>query len=139
MSNWFGRKLTGFINDQFLFAFYSRIVSNDFFSELSTSVKTQQYDQTKSDIAKSGNRKLYFDTHAVVQLLEDSGQISLCLIFCVFSLLYDVLCVVIEKICIYRFVLQQFSLKQSMCLSSPKCCVSFFQLLQPSRQRSLSG
>ncbi|XP_057192899.1 mitochondrial calcium uniporter regulator 1 isoform X2 [Triplophysa rosa] len=41
--------------------------------ELSTSVKTLQYDQTKSDIAKSGNRKLYFDTHAVVQLLEDSA------------------------------------------------------------------
>ncbi|XP_056605102.1 mitochondrial calcium uniporter regulator 1 [Triplophysa dalaica] len=43
------------------------------FKELSTSVKTLQYDQTKSDIAKSGNRKLYFDTHAVVQLLEDSA------------------------------------------------------------------
>lgn len=41
--------------------------------ELSTSVQTLQYDQTKSDITKSRNRKLFFDTHAMVQLLEDSG------------------------------------------------------------------
>lgn len=79
-------------------------VSNDLFLELSTSVRTLQYDQTKSDIAKSGNRKLYFDTHAVVQLLEDSGEISLFLIWLFFFIQFVkwvyVLCVVIEK----RFV-----------------------------------
>uniref|UniRef100_A0A672JYV6 Uncharacterized protein n=1 Tax=Sinocyclocheilus grahami TaxID=75366 RepID=A0A672JYV6_SINGR len=31
------------------------------------------YDLKKSDIAKSGNRKLFFDTHAIVHLLEESG------------------------------------------------------------------
>ncbi|XP_067258246.1 mitochondrial calcium uniporter regulator 1 [Chanodichthys erythropterus] len=41
--------------------------------ELSTSVRTLQYDLKKSDISKSGNRKLFFDTHAMVQLLEESG------------------------------------------------------------------
>ncbi|XP_050970785.1 mitochondrial calcium uniporter regulator 1 isoform X1 [Labeo rohita] len=44
--------------------------------ELSTSVKTLQYDLKRSDIAKSGNRKLFFDTHAMVQLLEESGFIT---------------------------------------------------------------
>uniref|UniRef100_A0A671SU46 Uncharacterized protein n=1 Tax=Sinocyclocheilus anshuiensis TaxID=1608454 RepID=A0A671SU46_9TELE len=41
--------------------------------ELSTSVKTLQYDLKQSDIAKSGNRKLFFDTRAMVHLLEESG------------------------------------------------------------------
>ncbi|XP_051559785.1 mitochondrial calcium uniporter regulator 1 isoform X1 [Myxocyprinus asiaticus] len=41
--------------------------------ELSTSVQTLQYDLKNSDITKSGNRKLFFDTHAMVQLLEGSG------------------------------------------------------------------
>ncbi|XP_060787726.1 LOW QUALITY PROTEIN: mitochondrial calcium uniporter regulator 1 [Neoarius graeffei] len=41
--------------------------------ELSTSVKVMQYDLTKSDLAKSGYRKLLFDTHAMTQLLEESG------------------------------------------------------------------
>ncbi|XP_051572868.1 mitochondrial calcium uniporter regulator 1-like isoform X2 [Myxocyprinus asiaticus] len=41
--------------------------------ELSRSVQTLQYDLKKSDITKSGNRKLFFDTHAMVQLLEGSG------------------------------------------------------------------
>ncbi|XP_053365129.1 mitochondrial calcium uniporter regulator 1 isoform X1 [Clarias gariepinus] len=36
--------------------------------ELSTSSKVMQY-----DLAKSGHRKLLFDTHAMVQLLEESG------------------------------------------------------------------
>lgn len=49
--------------------------------ELSISVKTLQYDLKKSDITKSCNRKLFFDTHAMVQLLEESGEIS-CLCFC---------------------------------------------------------
>ncbi|XP_043100525.1 mitochondrial calcium uniporter regulator 1 [Puntigrus tetrazona] len=44
--------------------------------ELSTSVKTLQYDMKKSDITKSGNRKLFFDTHATVQLLEKNGFIT---------------------------------------------------------------
>ncbi|RXN17345.1 diphthamide biosynthesis 2 [Labeo rohita] len=47
-----------------------------FCSQLSTSVKTLQYDLKRSDIAKSGNRKLFFDTHAMVQLLEESGFIT---------------------------------------------------------------
>lgn len=43
--------------------------------ELSTSVKTL-HDLKKSDITKSGNRKLFFDTHAMVQLLEESGFVT---------------------------------------------------------------
>lgn len=43
-----------------------------FARDLSTSVKALQYD-LKTDITRSGNRKLYFDTHAVVRLLEENG------------------------------------------------------------------
>ncbi len=60
---------------------HSLIVPIVFISELSISVKTLQYDLKKSDITKSCNRKLFFDTHAMVQLLEESGEIS-CLCFC---------------------------------------------------------
>ncbi|KAG7330000.1 hypothetical protein KOW79_006222 [Hemibagrus wyckioides] len=41
--------------------------------ELSTSVKVMQYDLTRSDLAKYGHRTLLFDTHAMVQLLEERG------------------------------------------------------------------
>ncbi|XP_026791940.1 mitochondrial calcium uniporter regulator 1 isoform X1 [Pangasianodon hypophthalmus] len=41
--------------------------------ELSTSIKVMQYDLTRSDLAKSGHRKLLFDTHAMIQLLEERG------------------------------------------------------------------
>ncbi|XP_064186855.1 mitochondrial calcium uniporter regulator 1 [Anguilla rostrata] len=41
--------------------------------ELSTSIKALQYDLKKMDVAKSENRKFFFDTHAVVRLLEDNG------------------------------------------------------------------
>ncbi|KAF4089751.1 hypothetical protein AMELA_G00069710 [Ameiurus melas] len=41
--------------------------------ELSTSIKEMQYDLTRSDLAKSGHRRLLFDTHAMIQLLEESG------------------------------------------------------------------
>ncbi|XP_069554085.1 mitochondrial calcium uniporter regulator 1 [Brachyistius frenatus] len=40
--------------------------------ELSTSTKTFQYD-LKPDVPKSQGRKLFFDTHAVVRLLEENG------------------------------------------------------------------
>ncbi|XP_071387720.1 mitochondrial calcium uniporter regulator 1 [Centroberyx affinis] len=43
-----------------------------FVRELSTSIKALQYD-LKADMPKSGNRKLFFDTHAVVRLLEENG------------------------------------------------------------------
>lgn len=48
-------------------------VSHRVFRELSTSAQALQYDVKRSDMAKSGNRKLFFDTHAMVQLLEESG------------------------------------------------------------------
>ncbi|XP_012670571.1 mitochondrial calcium uniporter regulator 1 [Clupea harengus] len=41
--------------------------------ELSTSIKSLQYDLRKTDMVKSVNRKLLFDTHAIVRLLEESG------------------------------------------------------------------
>ncbi|XP_076146805.1 mitochondrial calcium uniporter regulator 1 [Alosa pseudoharengus] len=41
--------------------------------ELSTSMTFLQYDVRKTDMVKSGNRKLFFDTHAIVRLLEDNG------------------------------------------------------------------
>ncbi|XP_017328432.1 mitochondrial calcium uniporter regulator 1 [Ictalurus punctatus] len=41
--------------------------------ELSTSIKVMQYDLMRSDLAKSGHRRLLFDTHAMIQLLEESG------------------------------------------------------------------
>uniref|UniRef100_A0A673XC46 Mitochondrial calcium uniporter regulator 1 n=1 Tax=Salmo trutta TaxID=8032 RepID=A0A673XC46_SALTR len=41
-----------------------------FVRELSTSIL--QY-ELKTDMTKSGNRRLYFDTHALVRLLEDNG------------------------------------------------------------------
>ncbi|XP_036377251.1 mitochondrial calcium uniporter regulator 1 [Megalops cyprinoides] len=41
--------------------------------ELSTSVKVLQYDLKRADTTKSENRKFFFDTHAVVQLLEENG------------------------------------------------------------------
>ncbi|KAL2085635.1 hypothetical protein ACEWY4_018955 [Coilia grayii] len=41
--------------------------------DLSTSIKSLQYDLRKTDMVKSGNRKLFFDTHAIVRLLEESG------------------------------------------------------------------
>lgn len=41
--------------------------------ELSTSLKSLQYDLRKTDMVKSGNRKLFFDTHAIVRLLEQNG------------------------------------------------------------------
>ncbi|XP_062850060.1 mitochondrial calcium uniporter regulator 1 [Trichomycterus rosablanca] len=41
--------------------------------ELNTSIRAMQYDLSRSDISKSGNRKLLFDTHAMVKLLEESG------------------------------------------------------------------
>ncbi|XP_028288247.1 mitochondrial calcium uniporter regulator 1 [Parambassis ranga] len=40
--------------------------------EISTSVKAFQYDM-KPDIPKSEGRKLFFDTHAIVRLLEENG------------------------------------------------------------------
>ncbi|CDQ65394.1 unnamed protein product [Oncorhynchus mykiss] len=39
-------------------------------SELSTSIL---HYELKTDMTKSGNRRLYFDTHALVRLLEDNG------------------------------------------------------------------
>ncbi|XP_046880337.1 mitochondrial calcium uniporter regulator 1 [Hypomesus transpacificus] len=39
---------------------------------MTTSINTLQYD-LKTDMTKSGSRKLFFDTHAVVRLLEDNG------------------------------------------------------------------
>ncbi|KAJ8375157.1 hypothetical protein SKAU_G00057370 [Synaphobranchus kaupii] len=41
--------------------------------ELSTSIKALQYDLKKMDMAKSESRKFFFDTHAVVRLLEENG------------------------------------------------------------------
>ncbi|XP_076840926.1 mitochondrial calcium uniporter regulator 1 isoform X2 [Brachyhypopomus gauderio] len=41
--------------------------------ELSTSRKAMQYDLSRSEVSKSGHRKLLFDTHALVCLLENSG------------------------------------------------------------------
>ncbi|KAG7488798.1 hypothetical protein MATL_G00038270 [Megalops atlanticus] len=41
--------------------------------ELSTSVKVLQYDLKRADTTKSENRKFFFDTHAVVRLLEENG------------------------------------------------------------------
>lgn len=74
----FVRAFTAVDNDQFsmICIFYTLIVPIVFVSELSTSVKTLQYDLKKSDISKSGNRKLFFDTHAMVRLLEESGKIA---------------------------------------------------------------
>ncbi|KAI4891357.1 hypothetical protein NFI96_022952 [Prochilodus magdalenae] len=46
------------------------------FRELSTSIKAMQYDLGRTDLAKSGHRKLLFDTHAMVQLMEESGFTS---------------------------------------------------------------
>ncbi|KAM4606093.1 mitochondrial calcium uniporter regulator 1 isoform 2-T2 [Polymixia lowei] len=40
--------------------------------ELNTSINALQYD-LKADMPKSGSRKLFFDTHAVVRLLEENG------------------------------------------------------------------
>ncbi|KAG5268631.1 hypothetical protein AALO_G00214660 [Alosa alosa] len=41
--------------------------------ELSTSMTFLQYDVRKTDMVKSGSRKLFFDTHAIVRLLEENG------------------------------------------------------------------
>ncbi|XP_030635887.1 mitochondrial calcium uniporter regulator 1 isoform X1 [Chanos chanos] len=41
--------------------------------ELSTSIKALQLDLRRSDMAKSSSRKFFFDTHAIVRLLEQSG------------------------------------------------------------------
>ncbi|XP_066537699.1 mitochondrial calcium uniporter regulator 1 isoform X1 [Hoplias malabaricus] len=43
------------------------------FRELSTSVRAMQYDLGRTDLAKCGHRRLLFDTHAMVQLMENSG------------------------------------------------------------------
>ena len=44
-------------------------------SELSTSVRTFQYD-LKPEVPNSEGRKLFFDTHAVVRLFEENGLAS---------------------------------------------------------------
>ncbi|KAL7879966.1 hypothetical protein SRHO_G00022200 [Serrasalmus rhombeus] len=44
--------------------------------ELSTSIKAMQYDLGRTDLVKSGHRKLMFDTHAMCQLVEESGFTS---------------------------------------------------------------
>ncbi|KAJ8279456.1 hypothetical protein COCON_G00065220 [Conger conger] len=41
--------------------------------ELSTSIKALQYDLKNMDMAKSESRNFFFDTHAVVRLLEENG------------------------------------------------------------------
>ncbi|XP_015209824.2 mitochondrial calcium uniporter regulator 1 [Lepisosteus oculatus] len=41
--------------------------------ELNTSIKVFQYDLKNVEAAKSESRKFYFDTHAVVRLLEEKG------------------------------------------------------------------
>ncbi|XP_036453038.1 mitochondrial calcium uniporter regulator 1 isoform X1 [Colossoma macropomum] len=46
------------------------------FRELSTSIKAMQYDLGRTDLAKSGHRKLMFDTHVMCQLMEESGFTS---------------------------------------------------------------
>ncbi|KAM6950978.1 mitochondrial calcium uniporter regulator 1 [Aplochiton taeniatus] len=43
-----------------------------FVRDINTSIKAFQYD-VKTGTLKSGNRNLFFDTHAVVRLLEDNG------------------------------------------------------------------
>lgn len=43
-----------------------------FVRDINTSIKACQYD-VKTGTLKSGNRNLFFDTHAVVRLLEDNG------------------------------------------------------------------
>ncbi|XP_072544202.1 mitochondrial calcium uniporter regulator 1 [Salminus brasiliensis] len=43
------------------------------FRGLSTSNKAMQYDLGRRDLEKSGHKKLMFDTHAMVRLMEDSG------------------------------------------------------------------
>lgn len=48
-------------------------------SELRTSVTSFQYD-LKPDVPKCEGRKLFFDTHAVVRLLEENGLTSLFLL-----------------------------------------------------------
>ncbi|XP_017575099.1 mitochondrial calcium uniporter regulator 1 isoform X2 [Pygocentrus nattereri] len=44
--------------------------------ELSTSIKAMQYDLGRTDLVKSGHRKLMFDTHAMCQLVEERGFTS---------------------------------------------------------------
>lgn len=46
-------------------------------SELSTSIKALQYD-FKPEVPQSEGRKLFFDTHAVVRLLEENGSVCFC-------------------------------------------------------------
>ncbi|KAI1889281.1 hypothetical protein AGOR_G00177520 [Albula goreensis] len=41
--------------------------------ELSTSITALQYDVKTVDMSKSESRRFFFDTHAVVRLLEDNG------------------------------------------------------------------
>uniref|UniRef100_A0A8C6ML40 Mitochondrial calcium uniporter regulator 1 n=1 Tax=Nothobranchius furzeri TaxID=105023 RepID=A0A8C6ML40_NOTFU len=41
-------------------------------SEINASAQTLQYD-LKPDVPQAGGRKLFFDTHAVVRLLEENG------------------------------------------------------------------
>ncbi|XP_028825336.1 mitochondrial calcium uniporter regulator 1 [Denticeps clupeoides] len=41
--------------------------------DLSTSVRSLQYDLRTANMVKSGNRKLFFDTHAIIRVLEESG------------------------------------------------------------------
>lgn len=52
------------------------------FSELNTSVKALQY-EIKPEVPKSEGRRLFFDTHAVVRLLEDNG------LFCFYYLILN--------------------------------------------------
>lgn len=46
-----------------------------FVRNINTSIKACQYD-VKTGTLKSGNRNLFFDTHAVIRLLEDNGVIT---------------------------------------------------------------
>ncbi|XP_026148587.1 mitochondrial calcium uniporter regulator 1 [Mastacembelus armatus] len=47
-------------------------VTQMFVRELNTSIRVFQYD-SKPDVPKSEGRKLFFDTHAIVRLLEENG------------------------------------------------------------------
>lgn len=63
---WKGRFNTGLTTSQFFRR--TQLISR----ELSTSIKALQYD-LRMDLTKSGGRKRFFDTHAVVRLLENNG------------------------------------------------------------------